>query len=181
VRLLMLATAVTSLFSSSYITLMPLFTRDVYHWEEAGLSLMMGAAGAGALFGALVVAYLGDFRRKGIFVLGAAFAGAVCLIGFSLVSQPALALALIFGVGVAMVGFFSITNTLLQQLVEDKMRGRVMSIWIFSFIGAMPVGNFLSGLAAERFGVRSTLAAGGLVIALFVIAVGLGNSRLRKV
>ena len=141
----------------------------------------MGTAGAGALCGALMLAYRGDFRRKGWFVLCSAFAAALCVVGFALVSRPAPALALLFGVGFSMVSFFAVSNTLIQHLVTDRMRGRVMSMWILTFVGTMPFGSFLSGAAAERFGPQITLAACGIFIALFMVWVGWRNPRLREI
>jgi predicted MFS family arabinose efflux permease len=178
VRMLLLATAVTSLFGSPYITMIPIFARNVFGWGETGLSLMMGTSGAGAFLGALMVAYLGDFKSKGWFVLGAVFAAAICLIAFALSSHGLVSLLMLFGVGFAMVNFFSVTNTLLQQLVQDQMRGRVMSMWILSFIGSMPIGSLIAGAAAERFGAQWTLATGGFIIVLFVIFISIRNARI---
>ena len=180
VRLLLLASALVSFFGAPYLVMMPMFAREVFGWGEIGLSLMMGTAGAGALVGALMLAYLGNFPRKALFMLGAAFAGGACIIGFSLVGRPYVSLALLFGVGFSMVGFFAVANMLLQQLVQDEMRGRVMSMWIFAFIGTMPFGSFLAGVAAERFGVQWAVAAGGFVIVAFVALAGIGNRHLRE-
>jgi predicted MFS family arabinose efflux permease len=161
--------------------LVPLFARNVYGWGETGLSVMMGTAGAGALTGALMLAYLGDFRRKGWFVLGSSFSGGACITGFALMPQPAGGLPLLFGTGFSMVCFFAVGNTLLQQLVTDRMRGRVMSMWILMFIGTMPFGSFLSGRASDLYGPRPTLAACGLVIVAFVVVMALRNPRLREI
>ena len=160
--------------------LVPLYARNVYGWGETGLSLMMGTAGAGALVGALMLAYLGDFRRKGWFALASSLSGGACIVGFAL-ATPATALPLLFGVGFSMVCFFAVSNTLVQQLVTDEMRGRVMSMWVLTFIGTMPVSSFLSGASADHYGPRPTLAACGLVIVLFVLTVALRNPRLREI
>jgi MFS family permease len=181
VRVLLLCTAVTSIFGSPYLTLLPLFARDVYGWGEAGLSLLMGTAGAGAFAGALLMAYLGDFRRKGWFVLGSALAFGLCVALFSWAPSAGLAVAPLFVAGGAIVCFFSTSNTLLQQLVTDRMRGRVMSIWIMCLIGTMPFGNLLGGKAADHFGPRLTVLAGGLVIVVFVILVGLRERRMGEI
>jgi membrane associated rhomboid family serine protease len=68
----------------------------------------------------------------------------------------------------------------LQKLVTDEMRGRVMSMFMLSFIGAMPIGNLIAGAASHRFGVQHTLAAGGLIIAVFAAIVTLSSPRLRE-
>ena len=80
--MLLIISAVTSLFGAPYIYMTPVFARDIFHLGETGLAVLMGMAGAGALFGALFLAYLGDFRRKGWLVLGGDLAFAVCLIWF---------------------------------------------------------------------------------------------------
>jgi MFS family permease len=180
VSLILLCSATVSLFGTPYLVLAPLLARNVYGWGETGLSVMMGTAGAGALSGALMLAYLGDFRHKGWFVLCSSFSGGACIIGFASATQAA-ALPFLFGTGFSMVCFFAVGNTLIQQLVTDEMRGRVMSMWILAFIGTMSVAGFLSGRAADIYGARPTLAACGLVIVLFVLTVGLRNPRLREI
>jgi predicted MFS family arabinose efflux permease len=177
--MLLLISAVTSMFGTPYISMSPVFARDVLHMGETGLALLMGMAGAGALVGALFLAYLGDFRHKGWFVLGGYFAFAVCLIGFSLATKVAISLIFLFALGFAVVGSVAVTNTLLQKLVTDEMRGRVMSMFMLSFIGAMPIGNLIAGWASHRFGAPHTLAVGGLIIAVFVTTVASRSPRLR--
>jgi predicted MFS family arabinose efflux permease len=164
-----------------YLVLMPLFARNVYGWGETGLSLLMGTAGVGALVGALSLAYLGDLRRKGLFLLGSVLAGGTCITGFASATTPGVAFPMLFGTGLSLVCFFALGNTLVQQLVTDQMRGRVMSMWILTMIGTLPLGSFLSGAMADRFGPRPVLAACGLVIVLFGLTVGLRNPRLREI
>ena len=106
--------------------------------------------------------------------------GGACITGFALAAVAAGGGALLFGTGLTMVCFFALGNTLLQQLVRHEMRGRVMSMWILTFIGTTPVGSFLSGAAADRFGPRPVLAACGLVIILFGLAVASRNPSLRE-
>jgi MFS family permease len=180
VFMLLLTSAVTSLFGAPYMSMMPVFARDVHHLGETGLAVMMGVAGAGAFFGALTLAYLGNFRRKGWSVLGGSFSFGVCIIGFALSKNLVIALVFIFGLGVAIVCSVAVTNTLLQQLVRDEMRGRVLSMFMLSFIGTMPIGNLVAGAASERFGAPRTLATGGLVIAIFITIVALRYRSLRE-
>ena len=177
---LLIISAVTSCFGAPYIFMTPVFARDVFRLGETGLAVLMGMAGAGALFGALFLAYLGDFRRKGWFVLGGDLAFAVCLICFSLSTNLKVSLFFLFALGFGIVCSVAVTNTLLQKLVTDEMRGRVMSMFMLSFIGAMPIGNLIAGAASHRFGVQKTLAAGGLIIAIFVSIVAVRSPRLRE-
>lgn len=168
-----------SLFGAPYLTLVPIFARDIFHLGESGLAWMMGMAGAGAFAGALLLAFLGDFTRKGWCVLGGAFAFGVLLIAFGLSTNLVLSLIFLFGIGFAIVTSVAVTNTLLQQLVTDQMRGRVMSMFILSFIGTMPIGSLLGGAVSHRFGAPAALAGGGLAIVIYVSTVAILNERLR--
>jgi MFS family permease len=180
VFMLLMISGVTSLFGAPYLSMIPVYARDVFHMDESGNSLLMGMSGAGAFIGALALAYLGNFKYKGWSVLSGSFGFALCLIGFAYSKHLIVSLAFIFGMGFAIVSCMAVVNTLLQQLVRDEMRGRVMSMFILSFIGTMPIGNLIAGAAAERFGAPRTLATGGLIIAIFTVTVTLRNRRLRE-
>lgn len=176
---LLLLSGVNSLFGAPYFTLVPIYARNIFGLAETGLAVMMGTAGAGALFGALLVAYLGDFRRKGWLVLGGSMAFGVFIANFAVSSRLTLSLAFLFGVGFSLVVCVATINTLLQKLVTDQMRGRVMSMFILSFLGTMPVGNIVAGTLSNHFGPQYTLAAGGLVVTVVAAVVAIFNKRLR--
>jgi MFS family permease len=177
---LLTISAFNSFFGAPYLTFVPIFARDIFHLGASGLAWLMGTAGAGAFFGALFLAYLGDFKRKGWTVIAGSFAFGVCLIAFSLTTRLSLSLIFLFGVGFSIVTSVSVTNTLLQQLVTDRMRGRVMSMFILSFIGTMPFGNLLAGVASHRFGAPHTLAAGGCAVVFYAAFVAFRNKALRE-
>jgi MFS family permease len=177
---LLLLSGVNSLFGAPYFTLVPIYARNIFHLGETGLALMMGTAGAGALFGALLVAYLGDFKRKGWLVLGGAFAFGAFITSFALTARLTLSLAFLFGLGFSLVVCVATVNTLLQKLVTDQMRGRVMSMFILSFMGTMPIGNIAAGTASNHFGPQYTLATGGIIVTLVAASVAIFNKRLRE-
>lgn len=179
VSALLMLSAVSSLFGAPYMTLTPIFARDIFQLGASGLAWMMGVAGAGAFAGALLLAYLGDFKRKGWSVIGGAFSFGVCLIAFALSTHLYWSLLFLFGVGFSVVTSVAVTNTLLQKLVTDEMRGRVMSMFILTFIGTMPIGNLLAGAISQRYGAPKALAAGGVAIVLYVTFVAISNPRLR--
>ena len=176
---LLLMSACNSLFGAPYFTLIPIYARDIFHLGETGLAIMMSAAGVGAFLGALLVAYLGDFKRKGWFVLGGAIAFGLFIINFAISSEFWLSLVFLFGIGFSIVVSVALTNTLLQKLVTDQMRGRVMSMFMLSFIGALPIGSILAGTASKQFGPQRTLATGGLIIVIIATGVMIFNRRLR--
>lgn len=177
---LLVLSGVTSFFGAPYLTLIPVFARDIFNLGPGGLAWMMGIAGAGAFLGALFLTYLGDMRHKGWLVLSGAFAFGIFLVAFAMSTRLILSLVFLFGVGFAIVTSVAMTNTLLQQLVTDEMRGRVMSMFILSFIGTMPLGNLLAGAVSHQYGAPLTLAGGGVCIVLFVTVVTIRNKRLRR-
>jgi MFS family permease len=180
VFLLLSISAVTSLFGAPYMTMMPLFARDILKLDASGLSLLMGTAGAGSFCAAVLLALLGNVPRKGWFVLGGSFMFGACVVGFALWQTLAAALVFLFLIGFGIVSSVAVVNILLQHLVTDEMRGRVMSMFMLSFFGAFPIGNYLAGVAAEHFGAPHTLAAGGAITTVFVAAIALLNPRLRS-
>jgi MFS family permease len=177
---LLTLSAVSSFFGAPYMTLIPVFARDIFRLGATGLALMMGIAGAGAFSGALLLAYLGDFKRKGWSVLGGSISFGVCLIAFATSPHLMLSLVFLFGVGFSIVTSVAVTNTLLQKLVTDEMRGRVMSMFILTFIGTMPIGNLISGAVSERYGAPMALTVGGAVIVAYTSIVAIRNRRLRS-
>ena len=180
VSALLTLSAVNSFFGAPYFSMVPIYARDIFRLGETGLAVMMGTAGVGAFVGALLVAYLGDFRRKGWFVLGGAIAFGLSIMGFALSSRLSLSLFFLFGLGFALVVSVAITNTLLQKLVTDNMRGRVMSMFLLSFVGTMPIGNIIAGTASNEFGPQYTLAVGGFVVTVAATGVAIFNKRLRE-
>ena len=131
----------TSLFGAPYFSMIPVYARDVFHMDESGNALLMGFSGAGAFVGALVLAYLGDFRHKGWSVLCGSFAFAACVVAFAYSTRLTVSLVFLFLMGFAIVSCVAFINTLLQKLVTDEMRGRVMSMFIFSFIGTNAIAT----------------------------------------
>ena len=180
VTLLLLVSAVNSFFGAPYLSQVPHFARDILLAGESGLSLLMAASGAGAFCGALMLAFLGNFRRKGWAVLVCSFVFGLGVVMFALSQQLMLSLLALLLMGMSGVGAFAMTNMMIQQLVTDEMRGRVMSMLILTFVGSLPFSNLLAGAAATRFGAPHTLAVGGFLIMIFTVFVTLFSKRLRE-
>jgi len=147
---------------------------------RAHLFALGGQSLSGAFLAALLVAYLGDFRRKGWFVLGGAVLFGLSIVGFALSSTLTLSLIFLFGIGFSLVVSVALSNTLLQKLVTDRMRGRVMSMFLLSFMGTMPIGSIIAGSASNQFGPQYTLAVGGLIVTVAATSVAIFNKRLRE-
>ena len=177
---LLMISSVNSFFGAPYFSMIPIYARDIFHLGATGLAWLMGMAGAGAFCGAALLTVMGDFRRKGWFVLGGSLFFGAGVTAFALSTHLHLSYLFLFCLGFAIVTSVAVTNTLLQKLVTDEMRGRVMSMFILSFIGTMPIGNIIAGSASHRFGAPRTLAVGGVVISLFATAMIFFNRRLRE-
>jgi MFS family permease len=162
---LLLLTA-TSLSVNSYAALMPWFARETFQGDSGVLGLMLGAAGLGAVSGMVYLAARAGIR--GLFRLigwTAALAGAA-LVVFSFSPKLWLALPALYFVGMGLMLTAASTNTVLQSIVPDELRGRIASLYVMSFIGMSPLGALAAGWAAEHIGPPATLAiCGGVALA----------------
>jgi MFS family permease len=163
IRVLILLVAAISAIGFSYAVLTPIFARDVFHGDARTLGYLMSASGIGALIGALYLGSRTSVRGLGkVIAFGGAAMGAG-LIGFGGSRWLPLSLACLTLTGMGGVLLMASSNTLVQTLVEDDKRGRVMSIFSMAFTGTMPVGNLLAGFLAGRFGTMATLMACGTI------------------
>jgi len=176
---LLLMAVVPIMFGMPYQMLMPVFAEDVLDVGARGLGFLMAAVGLGALAGSLVVASLGDFRHKGLLLLGSALLFGVTLILFTQSANFYLSLLILLCVGVVNTAYLSVNNTLLQTNVEGQVRGRVMSIYVMTF-GLNGVGVLLVGELAEHLDVSLGVTIGGGLVFLFTLAMALWRPILRK-
>ncbi|TAL36220.1 MAG: MFS transporter [Spirochaetes bacterium] len=163
IRALLLLIALMSLAGMSFTVLLPVFAKSILGGDSGTLGVLSGATGFGALAGALYLASRADVRGLGrvIALSSAVFGGALCLLSVSrttALSAAALALA-----GFGMIAMMASGNTILQTIVDDSMRGRVMSFYTMAFAGMVPFGSLASGAAAERIGTPLAVAAGGVL------------------
>jgi MFS family permease len=168
VSALVALTALLSIFGFPVLTLMPVFARDVLGVGAEGYGVLMAAVGLGAMAGALAIAATSRRLPRGRLQLvgGTAFGVLVAL--FAAARSFPLAVGLLGIAGCAMIVNNALTNTMLQTLVPDNLRGRVMGFYSFVFIGMGPLGAFQAGVFAERFGAPWAVAVGGLICALAV-------------
>jgi MFS family permease len=180
VRALMILVAVFSVLGFPVLVLMPVIARDVLHTDARGYGLLMAAVGVGAMLGALGLALAGQRTRKGraLLVGGAAF-GAL-LIAFALSRSFLLGLLLLALAGWAMIVTTALANTLLQTIVPDELRGRVMAFYAFVFVGMAPAGAFQAGLIGEHAGAPFAIALGGAGCLLAVLVAAWWGPELRR-
>jgi MFS family permease len=169
IRALLLLLGLVSLMGSPYAVLMPIIADQSFHAGARGLGILMGAAGVGAFIGALNLARRTTLRGYGRSIAYAAMGLGASPVAFSMAGHLWVAVALLVPVGFAMMMQMAATNTLIQSMVPDALRGRVMAIYSMMFMGMAPVGALLAGILAERIGASPTVALGGA----FCIAGGL--------
>lgn len=159
--------------------LMPVFAKTVFKAGETGLGLLMSAVGAGALVGSSIIAFLGDFRRKGVLMLATGIIFGLALIFFGQ-SNSLLAgsISLVF-VGGGSSMFMTLNNTMIMSNTPQELIGRVMSIFLMTF-GLMPLGVLPAGAIAEAFGAPVTVVVGGSILLVFLLAATLTQPRLRR-
>ncbi|HEY7172495.1 MAG TPA: MFS transporter [Vicinamibacterales bacterium] len=172
VALTMLAGA-TTFFGFSVITFLPLFAQNVFHEGASTYSSLLAFSGAGSVAGALVIAWLGKFRRMGLTVLLVQAVYGVLIVAFGISSNILLSEILLLLMGATMMVVFSTITSLVQLIAPNHMRGRVMSIYMLAFRGGMPLGSLLGGLLAARIGAPLVIQINGVLIvavaAYFVI------------
>ena len=175
VRTILLLFLAIGIFGWSYMVLMPAFARDVLGRGANGYGVLMSASGTGAFVGALVVATYGHLFLPRRLALGGVWLFAASLFALALTHNFYVALAFLFTAGFGMLLFFSTSNTVLQTIVPDEMRGRVMGVWSLVFGAMIPLGSLEAGAVAHWVGTPLALAFGAIICAasalvtLFVI------------
>jgi len=160
-----LATAV-SVFGFPYIVLMPALARDAFGLDASGLGYLMASVGAGAVLGGLALSVFGDVPRKGLVAAVSALTFGVLLAALTVVRTVHGVRLLFFAMGALQVTCVASLNTAIQVAVDDRMRGRVMSMMMVILFGLLTIGGLLLGTLGDWIGVRSALAAGGVMVAV---------------
>lgn len=162
-------TALVSVLAMPYSTLLPIIARDVLGLDASGLGYLFAVGGVGAVVGAMSLAFRGIFRRRGIYLLGCGIGAGAATLGLGLARTTMTAAIALVALSFAATSVVALTNTLLQELVDDRMRGRVLSMFGLAFMGTFPIGNLLAGSVAGLTSASFTLAASGAVL---VVGIG---------
>jgi MFS family permease len=163
IRSILVMVGIVSLVGVPFTVLLPVFATDVLRGDARTLGILMGASGLGALAGALYLASRSTVRGLGRVIVVAAALFGLALIAFSFSRSLLLSVVLLAAAGFGMMSQMASSNTVLQTLVDDDKRGRVMSIYSMAFVGVTPLGSLLAGALASRLGAPATLAMGGAV------------------
>jgi MFS family permease len=172
IRALLLLLGLVSLVGMPYTVLMPVFADRILHGGARGLGILMGFTGIGALLGALTLALRSGVRGLGRLVALTCAGFGVSLIVFSFSKHFWLSAVLLIPVGFCIMLQMACSNTLIQSMVPDGLRGRVMAVYSMMFMGMAPFGALLGGALADRFGAPTTVATGAVASIVGAIAFG---------
>ncbi|NBO66715.1 MAG: MFS transporter [Acidobacteria bacterium] len=172
-------------FASTFLglqmtTFLAFFARDILKTGEIGNSILTAISGAGAVTGALIVAGIGNISRKGRYSLLVQIGFGLSIVGFTLSPTPWLAYPMLFIASIFMMCVFSLITSLIQLLVSDDMRGRVISIFVVAFRGGLPLGSLATGLLAHRFSLRWIILTEGLLLSLVATSFLASKSQVKE-
>jgi MFS family permease len=162
IRTVLMLLALISLLGMPYMVLMPVVAVEILHGDSHTLGFLLGTAGLGALIGALFIASRSHATRfENTIAAGSLLLGCGLTL-FSFSRNLYLSLVLMFIIGISLIVQMASSNTFIQSMVEDAMRGRVMSLYTMSFMGMATIGNLFAGILAHRIGVPLTLLVSGV-------------------
>ena len=180
VRMILITAVLVEIFGFAYGAVMPAVAKNALNVDSEGLGTLTMMAGVGSVIGSIFLMALGNFRRKGLLLIGIAIAYGTFLATFSAPDSYAAALVLIMGVGASAAAFDAMQWTLLQLNVPDEMRGRAVGAWVFA-IGFGWIGHLGMGAVAEAVGVQTALAGAGIFVVLTGILVYLFSPSMRRI
>lgn len=180
IRLLLFFAAVSSIFGWTYSTLIPVIVHDVFGMDASGLMYLYVPGGIGALLGSLLTSiYYHKYDSFSAMFMGSFLFG-IMIVAFSLTSLLPLAMIFLFFAGLGIIIQFSIINTAIQHVVEDRIRGRVMSLYTLMFLGMTPIGSFLVGLLAHILGAQEAIRIGAMIVLTVGLILYIKKKNLHK-
>ncbi len=156
--------AVFSIFGFQYLTLMPVIARDVLNTDASGYGLLVTSVGVGALSGALILAALSARVKRGRLFSISTFSFASLLLVFSFINVRPVATVVLMLLGLTMLINGALANGMLQTVVPDALRGRVMAAYVFVYVGFTPIGSLLAGAIARVTSVQWALGSGAVIM-----------------
>jgi MFS family permease len=174
----------STFFGMQTTIFLAVFARDIFHTGVGGNAKLMACSGAGAVTGALIVAWLGNIRNKGRYALLMQIFFGLSIIAFTFAPSASIAYPIIYAASIFMMCVFSLTTSLVQLLVSDDqrdhMRGRVMSIFMVAFRGGMPLGSLVTGFLAKYLPLQRVLMVEGLLLVLIAVGYMLSRSQVKE-
>ena len=162
------------------LTLLPVIAKNTYHLDAKGYSYLLSISGIGSILGALIYAGLSQRKNHGLLALRVQLIFGVLLAIFAVTHYLPLNYLCLFLCGMCLITLFSSINSLVQLTVTEEMRGRVMSIFMLSFRGGMPLGNLAAGYFASKYSPSQALFTLGCILAATALAFLFSNSGIKK-
>jgi predicted MFS family arabinose efflux permease len=179
IRIIMILVAGVTLFGFSFLTLLPAWSVDVLGGDARTNGLLQSARGLGALVAALSIASLGRFSFRGRVLTAGMLVFPVFALIFARMRLLPLSLLALAGAGGSLVAVFNLCNSLIQTMVEDRLRGRVMAFYNLVFMGLLPLGNLAVGQVAQRIGAVTTVTWCAVLTGACAAAIWIGAPRVR--
>ncbi len=179
IRALLLLIGLVSFAGMPYTVLMPVFADQILHQGARGLGILMGASGIGALIGSVMLAMRSTVRGLGRWVAVASIGVGASALAFAFSKDFIVSIIVLVPLGTSMLVQMASSNTLIQSMVRDELRGRVMSVYTMMFVGFGPIGALVAGSLAEHIGAPKTVAAGAVLTILGSIVFSIRLPQLR--
>lgn len=179
IRALLLTLSVVALLAAPYSTLMPVMVREVFHGNADLMGYLMSASGGGAICATLYLASRKNARGLIRLIIVTVLATGTALALFANAPSVWIAMPLLSVVGFSILATSVSVNTILQTIVDDDKRGRVMSLYTAAFLGVMPFGGLVAGALADLIGPRATLTIGGLSCVAAALFLARKQERIR--
>ncbi len=171
--------AMTSIFGWSYSSMMPVIARNVFHVDAAGLGQLYAATGLGAVTATILISLFSNRVRPFVFILCGNTLFGVAMTLFSFTTTFEWGLVWLFFSGLGLLSQMAMANTLIQSMVSDRMRGRVMSLFILMFLGFSPIGSIQVGYMTEHFGPGVALRFNAIMLMLVGAVIAVNRRKIR--
>ncbi|HMW59827.1 MAG TPA: MFS transporter, partial [Leptospiraceae bacterium] len=169
IRIILLIVAMVAIFGLGYITIIPAWTVTMLGGSALEIGLLQGAQGLGALLGAFAIAAFARGSR-GKMLLTGLLLFPLAILGFAMSRNVILSGLLLVAGGFFVMFVFNLANAIVQTIVPDHLRGRVISVYTLCFLGTMPIGSIVAGAIAEWKGELFTVILGGVVLSVFAVS-----------
>jgi MFS family permease len=164
IRTIVLFVSVVSIFGWSFMSMLPVVAKQTFGMGSEGMGYLFSAFGLGSLSGTVLVSMSSGKIRTSAMVIGGIFTFALALTAFTFASDERVAMAFLFIAGIGMLSAFATMTATVQRMVEDRYRGRVMSIYLMVLMGFMPIGNLQVGFLSEYFGTAIAIRTGSVIV-----------------
>jgi MFS family permease len=181
IKMILIFTAITSVFGWAYVSMLPVVAEVIFHQNSFGLGLFYSVFGVGAVLGTVFVSAFHNRYSVKRLLLGGSFLFTIALFGFSLTSNFPFALGLLFISGAGIAAQMALMQSVIQNNVENHLRGRVMSIFTTAQQGMLFLGNYQIGFVSEYLGPQVAISIGAAVIFLFAIYLYLTFTKLENI